>query len=74
MAEERKMDSLGNLYLGANINGEYRKLAVIHLDEFGNCKEEWTKIDKKTYDSVIDLEDIIENERFELEDKWTQKN
>lgn len=62
MAEERKMDSLGNLYLGANI------------DEFGNCKEEWTKIDKKTYDSVIDLEDIIKNERFELEDKWTQKN
>ena len=72
MAEERKMDSLGNLYV--NIDGDCHKLGVVKLDEFGNQKEEWTKIDKKTYDSVIDLEEIIKKERFELEDKWTQRN
>ena len=72
MTEERKMDRFGNLYV--NMDGVCKKLSVVHLDKCGNYKETWTDIDKKTYDSVIDLEDIIKNERFELEAKWTQKN
>lgn len=72
MTEERKMDRFGNLYV--NMDGDYKKLSVVHLDKCGNYKEAWTDIDKKTYDSVIDLEEIINKERFELEYKWTQKN
>lgn len=67
------MDILGNLYV--KHDNSYHKLGVVKLDEFGNCKEQWSKIDKKTYESVIeiDLEQILENERFEL-DKWMPKN